>query len=563
MSASSWKETASQLAANLEGIGAALNEDEGIVVTSVVPGGPADKDGRLKPGDRIVGVLDNIGGMIEFVNTTLRQAVSTIRGPAGTKVKLVVVPRGETKRAVYEITRSKILTTDALMQARILEQGTKSNGQPCKVGYIELPSLYQDNAPGGHSATNDVWQKLKEFSERGVDVVLLDLRRNGGGYFSESISLTGLFINKGPVLQLKDKDANVTHNDDVSEGVAWNKPLVVLTSRQTASGCEIFCGAIQDYNRGLIVGDDSTFGLGTLQRLYDVSEELFKVPNRPDLGKLRLTNAQFYRPNGDSTQNRGIYADLILPSLTGARTQTDQRNSTAIGFDRVAPIAHEAYGMVNTRMLEMIRDRSIARRRISPDFENLTKRLEREQNRVQRLFIPLNEQKYVEQQKQFEFPSQLRGKPGERDFYLNEVLSVSVDYVNLFASEQLAQGAPGGNVSSNTRTPVQGATAEQMAKHKEIESKTIEVERNIEKDGGEVAKCELEVKRWDDSIRDSDKVMERAETNGQQLLVGFGASFAHGKRAEAERNLKAAKSSLEADRARLGQLREELKRLMK
>src|SRR5690606_34912583 len=166
------------------------------------------------------------------------------------------------------------------------------------------------------STTRDVRKILDDFRGKGVDAVVLDLRRNGGGSLSEAISLTGLFIDQGPVVQVKDPDGHVQHLDDMDRGVAWDGPLVVLTSKFSASASEILAGAIQDYRRGLIVGDESTHGKGTVQSLLDLGDQLFKIPNPPNLGALKITMQQFYRPNGDSTQKRGVLADVVLPSLT-------------------------------------------------------------------------------------------------------------------------------------------------------------------------------------------------------------------------------------------------------
>ena len=157
---------------------------------------------------------------------------------------------------------------------------------------------------------------LEEIQREKVDAVVLDLRHNGGGSLTESINLTGLFIDTGPVVQVKDADNRVQHYDDPDRGMLWSGPLVVLTSKFSASASEIFAGAIQDYHRGLVVGDNSTHGKGTVQSLLDIGKDLFRVPNAPQLGALKITMQQFYRPNGDSTQNRGVLADVELPSIT-------------------------------------------------------------------------------------------------------------------------------------------------------------------------------------------------------------------------------------------------------
>ena len=162
------------------------------------------------------------------------------------------------------------------------------------------------------SCTRDVRQIIDDFNKKGVDALVLDLRKNGGGSLTEAISLTGLFIESGPVVQVKDPDGRIQQYDDTDRGIAWKGPLVVMISKFSASASEILAGAIQDYHRGLIVGDSSTHGKGTVQTMMDLGPQLFRVHNPPDLGSLKLTVQQFYRPNGDSTQQRGVLADIAV-----------------------------------------------------------------------------------------------------------------------------------------------------------------------------------------------------------------------------------------------------------
>ena len=200
---------------------------------------------------------------------------------------------------------------------------------------INLPSFYMDmsgaraGATDFKSTTRDVARLLKEFNAKNVDAVVIDLRHNGGGSLTESINLTGLFIDTGPVVQVKDSDGTKQQYDDTERGVAWAGPLVVLTSKFSASASEIFAGAIQDYKRGLIVGDNSTHGKGTVQSLLDLGQKIFRgLANAPPMGALKITMQQFYRPDGDSTQNRGVLADVELPSLTSQSETSARRAST-------------------------------------------------------------------------------------------------------------------------------------------------------------------------------------------------------------------------------------------
>ncbi|MGC3969167.1 MAG: S41 family peptidase [Pirellulales bacterium] len=215
------------------------------------------------------------------------------------------------------------------------------NGKPHKIGFISLPSFYMDmegarlGQPDYKSTTRDVAAILANFRKEKVDAVVMDLRFNGGGSLTEAINLTGLFIDEGPVVQVKDKDNERQKYNDLDRGVAWDGPLVVLCNKFSASASEIFAGAIQDYNRGIIVGDPQTHGKGTVQSLLDLGRQIFQVPNAPELGALKLTMQQFYRPNGDSTQNQGVRSDVVLPSLTAELEVGESDLDFALPFDRI------------------------------------------------------------------------------------------------------------------------------------------------------------------------------------------------------------------------------------
>ena len=229
---------------------------------------------------------------------------------------------------------------------------------------INLPSFYMDmsGAKAGRddfkSTTRDVAKLLKEFNAKRVDAVVLDLRHNGGGSLTEAINLTGLFIDRagraGQGLRRHDDSTTTTP----SAGVAWAGPLVVLTSKFSASASEIFAGAIQDYSRGLIVGDNSTHGKGTVQSLLDLGQKLFRgLTNAPQMGALKITMQQFYRPDGDSTQNRGVLADIELPSLTSQLDVGEASLDYAMKFDHVDPVPYHKYNLVDKRMIDQLKNR--------------------------------------------------------------------------------------------------------------------------------------------------------------------------------------------------------------
>jgi carboxyl-terminal processing protease len=293
---------------------------------------------------------------------------------------------------------------------------------------------------------------LADFRDKGVDLVILDLRKNGGGSLTEAINLTGLFIDKGPVVQVKDPDGTVQHYDDLDAGMAWEGPLVVVTSKFSASASEIFAGAIQDYHRGLVVGDETTHGKGTVQSLLDLGSQLFRIPNPPNFGALKITMQQFYRPSGDSTQKRGVLADVVLPSVTTHMDVGEADLDYALDFDRVPAAKFEPLSMVTPDIVVALRARSAARREQSEGFQKLLKRIERYKEQKARNTVPLNEEKFFadrgdldaekEEQKQFEEQQNGDGESIQRNYYLDEVIAMSLDYYNVLHGGKIAQATP-------------------------------------------------------------------------------------------------------------------------
>ena len=299
-----------QLHLSLEGIGASLRSEDGFaVVSEIVPGMAADKDGRLQPEDKIVAIQKENGEEIDLVEKKLSNVVRYIRGPRGTKVRLVVQPAGTKERKIYELTRERIELKEQHAKSKIIE--TKANGKDLKLGIISLPAFYGDTMailrgdPNAVSATADCRKILTDFKAAGVDAVVMDLRDNGGGLLEEAKTLSGLFIDTGPVVQVKEV-FGVKHLDDDDEGTAWDGPLVLLINKLSASASEIFAGVIKDYGRGLIIGDASTFGKGTVQSIVQIGDHTRRRDKAKNRGALKLTIQQFYRANGESTQINGV-----------------------------------------------------------------------------------------------------------------------------------------------------------------------------------------------------------------------------------------------------------------
>lgn len=440
---------------NLDGIGAALQMEDGYtVVSKIIPGGAADKQGLLKPKDRIVSVSNEQGEMQDVVDMKLNDVVDMIRGAAGTVVKLGILPAGSNEKKILSITRAKIELKDSEARAEIVEEGKRADGTPMRIGVIDLPSFYMDmeGARNGNdqykSTTRDVRKILDGFSRDNVDVVVLDLRRNGGGSLPEAISLTGLFIDQGPVVQVKNSDGAVEVLDDTDRGVAWKGPLVVLISKFSASASEILAGAIQDYHRGLIVGDSSTHGKGTVQSLKDLGETLFRIPNPPSLGALKITMQQFYRPNGDSTQKRGVLADIVLPSITDNMDVSEADLDYALEFDHVRPANYSPYNMVDPQSVAALRARSQQRIAGSDEFAKLVKRIDRYKEQKARKSVTLSEKEFFaeraeldaekEDEKQFEDQAVASDEVVRRDYYMNEALTIAADYARLLETNRIA-----------------------------------------------------------------------------------------------------------------------------
>jgi len=432
----------------LEGIGAALRSSEGYtVVETIVPGGAAEKDGRLKVGDKVVGVGQGRSGPIEdVVEMKLQDVVKKIRGPKGTVVRLQVVPEHGGDRNVIEITRAEIELKDKEARSTIFEAGRTSDGRAYRIGLIDLPSFYMDMAgarrgdPNFKSTTRDVREILERFNRQQVDAVVLDLRRNGGGSLQEAINLTGLFIGQVPVVQVRGLDGRTLHYNEEKGGIVWKGPLVVLISKYSASASEILAGAIQDYRRGLIVGDHSTHGKGTVQSLLDLSDELLRNPFAAKLGALKLTIQKFYRPNGDSTQLRGVLADVELPSMSTHRDVGEADLDYPLAFDQVKPVQFIPFDMVNKPLVDEVNRLSAARRESSDDFKKLLKRIARYEEKKKLKRVTLNEKKFLDEwaeinaQREEEKELEEMPEPGKteikRDFYLNEALAITADYLS-------------------------------------------------------------------------------------------------------------------------------------
>ncbi|NEX22753.1 tail-specific protease [Thiorhodococcus mannitoliphagus] len=351
---------------SLEGIGAVLRADnEYTVVQSTVPGGPARESGQIHAGDQIVGVAQGLDGSMEdVVGWRLEDVVEKIRGPKGSVVRLQIMPKtsGSTGHArEISLVRNEIKLEDQAAKSYVVDD--LKNGPGMKVGVIEIPAFYRDfDAEGAgdrdfRSTTRDVRKLINDLVMSGVNGIVIDLRGNGGGSLAEATSLTGLFIDKGPVVQVKDAFGKVDVEADTDPGVAYTGPLAVLVDRESASASEIFAAAIQDYGRGLIIGEP-TFGKGTVQTLIDLNR--YVPGDHDDLGRLRLTMAEFFRISGGSTQLRGVEPDISFPSANYMTEHGERSLDNALPWTRIDPAKFQKTGAVTFDVLKMKSDQRIA-----------------------------------------------------------------------------------------------------------------------------------------------------------------------------------------------------------
>ncbi len=448
---------------NLEGIGASLQNEEGYtIIRKIIRGGTVNKDGRLKLEDKIIGVGQ--GDQEEIVNVVdmkINDVVKLIRGKRGTIVRLEVIPADGSGKKIYKITREKIELKDSEARDKVFDAGRKPDGSPYRVGVIELPSFYSDMAGARNglsdykSTTRNVRNILAKFQAQGIDAVVLDLRFNGGGSLTEAINLTGLFISQGPVVQVKNARGQIDHLDDEDPNVAWAGPLVVVINKFSASASEILAGAIQDYGRGVIVGDHSTHGKGTVQSLLDVGQQYFSLPNSQPMGALKITVQQFYRPDGDSTQLRGVLADIELPSRTTHLANVSESDlDYSLPFDRIPPANFQRSGDLTPAVCDQLRRLSEQRVQNSDKFQKVLRGIVRYQEQKAKKYITLNEAKFRkewvessadrEEEKAFEDRTD-RNAEIKRDYYLDEVLAIAADYMNL----QHPEKTPGGEAVRN------------------------------------------------------------------------------------------------------------------
>lgn len=383
---------------SLEGIGAVLQSDEEYTkIVRLVPAGPAEKSKQLAPADRIIGVAQEKGEMVDVVGWRLDEVVKLIRGPKGSSLTLEVIPAANptsdsTSRQV-KLTREAVKLEDQAAKAEVLD--VREGNKDYRIGVIEVPGFYIDfkayrrGDADYRSTTRDVRRLLGELEEQNVDGIVLDLRNNGGGSLQEATELTGLFIDQGPTVLVRDAQGQVQVLDDPESGSTYTGPLAVMVNRLSASASEIFAGAMQDYGRAVVIGEP-TFGKGTVQSIQPLNH-----------GELKLTLAKFYRVSGQSTQNRGVIPDIEFPSLMETAEIGESSLPRALPWDTIPAARYRMDGQL-APMIAPLTEQHQKRAAKDPDFAYTMARIELNRKMKEQQFLPLNETKRREQKDTFE-----------------------------------------------------------------------------------------------------------------------------------------------------------------
>jgi len=421
---------------SLFGIGAELMSEDGYcTINRLLPGGPAAKSKKIKEKDRIIAVAQSNQPPVDVVDMSLNKAVQLIRGPKGTEVTLTLIPAGEddSARTTLTLVRDEIKLEDAEAKAKIIEL-PGDHGDNLRLGVIDLPSFYTSFDPTStrgktepKSTTEDVSRLLNKLKAEHVGGVVLDLRRNGGGSLEEAIRLTGLFIKVGPVVQVKDYDGHIDVDRDEDSSVLYEGPLIVLTSRFSASASEILAGALQDYGRALIVGDSSTHGKGTVQQVLPLKEPLLRLMalQRPenlntlsrllltnDPGALKLTIKKFYRASGESTQLKGVVPDITLPSVfSEAKEIGESALENPMPWDTISKAKYDRFNLVAPYLGDL---RRLSAQRVASDkeFSYIREDIETYKKKSEEKTVSLNEKQRLKEKEQDE--ARVKARDAER-----------------------------------------------------------------------------------------------------------------------------------------------------
>lgn len=445
-----------QFKLSLIGIGATLTSEDGYVkVVELVPGGPADKDGRLQPEDRIIAVAQEGGEPVDVIDMSVTNVVKMVRGKDGTKVTLTVLPAAKGSSALPEditITRRKVELKENAAQGEV-KTVVDSSGKKRKIGVIKLNNFYMDfegasrGLPNYRSCSRDVQAILQDFRASGVDGVVLDLRSNSGGSLLEAIKLSGLFITSGPIVQVVDAGKNLEVHEDQDPRIAYTGPLVVLVSKFSASSSEILTGAMKDYQRAVIVGDSRTYGKGTVLSVTDLSRLLRFFNRRIKAGSLTHEIAMFYRINGESNQARGIKPDIVLPSFTETMEIGEQYSDNHLPWNAIAPLkladeSRQKYVPVAPELLRQLQQQSMQRFKELADLKILQQDIARFKSIRDRKEVSLNEKQRLKEyydekaaadrmEEMMDGQDSKNKKKKQRDLLLREAVNIAAETARL------------------------------------------------------------------------------------------------------------------------------------
>jgi len=438
---------------SLEGIGARLQtEDDYTKIAEIIPGGPADKSGLLKADDKIVGVAQGLDGEFEdIIGWRITDAVKLIRGAKGTTVRLQIIKAGRdlsSKPIEISLVREKVKLEDQAAKGNVLE--IINQNRPFRIGVIDIPKFYNDfegNRNGDRnskSTTKDVKKIIDSLKTQNIDGIIIDLRDDGGGSLQEAIELTGLFIKDGPVVQVKNSDGKIDIGEDPDPGIFYDGPLTVLVNRFSASASEIFAGAIQDYERGLVVGEQ-TYGKGTVQNLIDLNR--LSSQRSKDYGQVKITIAKFYRITGGSTQHRGVVPDITYPSFVDADEYGESSEKNALPYDEIKSTNFNKFSniKISLPLLQVQHSNRILK---DKDFNYLLEDIDEYKTNKLKDYISLNEtirknEKEKSEQKKLERNENvtiendinddevIEKKKNEKDYILNETANILSDFIIL------------------------------------------------------------------------------------------------------------------------------------
>ena len=455
-----------QMKLSLVGIGAVLTSEDGYTkIIQIIPGGPADLDKRLKADDRIIAVAQGNDPPVDVIDMPLSKVVSMIRGKEDTKVTLTILEAIKGANAIpvnITLTRKKVALKDSEAKGE-LRTVTTPNGEKLNIGIISLPSFYidfkaaSDGDKNYKSSTRDVRNIILDFKKKGkLDGVIMDLRSNGGGSLQEAVSLTGLFIRTGPVVQVRDSQGSLDVYRDNDPEILYDGPLVVMTNRLSASASEIFSGAIKDYKRGIIVGDTRTHGKGSVQTIADLGEYLKYAGYQFPAGAIKMTNAKFYRVNGSSTQLKGVTTHISFPTFSDILDTGEDKLDNPIAWDSIDPVQHSEYGNRTQSILDKLRFLSEKRIASDPGFRMLKYNIEYLRKEKENKTISLNFrtrwEKYLKEKDIYDEQAKLlhlddeskeKKKNNKKDLYLDETINIMLDYIRI-------RKTPSGDLAENS-----------------------------------------------------------------------------------------------------------------